>query len=208
MTSLSLTLPPSTPGATPAAPKVFLSSPLGVFLDSGGTLSMLPSSIVRPLAAAFPGAQNVGGGQYTVPCSAMNQTGFVDFGFGSKGTTEKVIRVPFKEFVWFVEPGLCALGLMEGGSGTNVLGDTFLRAAFVVYDQDNNNIHLAESADCGSNLVAIGKGADAVPSIVGACAAPAYSGYSQPSSPGLTTKAPGFTTSIVGKPTATATKQS
>ncbi len=110
--------------------------------------------------------------------------------------------------MWFVEPGLCALGLMEGGSGTNVLGDTFLRAAFVVYDQDNNNIHLAESADCGSNLVAIGKGADAVPSIVGACAAPAYSGYSQPSSPGLTTKAPGFTTSIVGKPTATATKQS
>lgn len=86
---------------------------------------MLPPSIVRPLAAAFPGAQNVGSGQYTVPCSAMNQTGFVDFGFG-----EKIIRVPWKEFVWFVEPGLCALGLMEGGEGTNILGDTFLRAAF------------------------------------------------------------------------------
>lgn len=55
----------------------------------------------------------------------MNQTGFVDFGFG-----EKIIRVPWKEFVWFVEPGLCALGLMEGGEGTNILGDTFLRAAF------------------------------------------------------------------------------
>ena len=55
----------------------------------------------------------------------MNQTGFVDFGFG-----EKVIRVPWKEFVWFVEPGLCALGLMEGGEGTHILGDTFLRAAF------------------------------------------------------------------------------
>lgn len=55
----------------------------------------------------------------------MNQTGFVDFGFG-----EKIIRVPWKEFVWFVEPGLCALGLMEGGEGTHILGDTFLRAAF------------------------------------------------------------------------------
>lgn len=126
MTSLSLTLPASKSPTSPApAPKVFLSSSLPVFLDSGGTLSILPASIVRPLAAAFPGAQNVGSGQYTVPCSAMNQTGFVDFGFG-----EKIIKVPWKEFVWFVEPGLCALGLMEGGEGTNILGDTFLRAAF------------------------------------------------------------------------------
>ncbi|KAH7390254.1 aspartic peptidase domain-containing protein [Cadophora sp. MPI-SDFR-AT-0126] len=196
MTSLSLTLPPSKTQIGPSAtPKVFLNSTIAVFLDSGGTLSMLPASIVRPLAAAFPGAQNVGSGQYTVPCSAMNQTGFVDFGFG-----EKIIRVPWKEFVWFVEPGLCALGLMEGGEGTNILGDTFLRAAFVVYDQDNHNLHLAESADCGSNLVAIGRGKDAVPSVAGDCNAPAYS-----DSPGLTTKAPvatptpapGFTTSVV-----------
>jgi hypothetical protein len=39
----------------------------------------------------------------------------------------------------------------------------------VVYDQDNANIHIAQSADCGSNLVAIGKGANAVPSLAGAC---------------------------------------
>ncbi|KAK0105737.1 hypothetical protein ONS95_004258 [Cadophora gregata] len=128
MTSLTLRLPPSTttPGTPPPSPKTFLNSTLAVFLDSDGTLSQLPSSIVRPLAAAFPGAKNVGSGQYTVPCSAMNQTGFVDFGFG-----EKIIRVPWREFVWFVEPGLCALGVVEGGSGgINVLGDTFLRAAF------------------------------------------------------------------------------
>ncbi|PVH86199.1 acid protease [Cadophora sp. DSE1049] len=181
MTSLTLRLPASkTPGTPPTPPKTFLNSTLAVFLDSGGTLSMLPSSIVRPLAAAFPGAQNVGSGQYTVPCSAMNQTGFVDFGFG-----EKVIRVPWKEFVWFVEPGLCALGLMEGGEGTNILGDTFLRAAFVVYDQDNLNLHLAESADCGSNLVTIGRGKDAVPSVAGDCNGPSFTDL-----PGLTTVAP------------------
>jgi hypothetical protein len=44
----------------------------------------------------------------------------------------------------------------------------------VVYDQDNYNIHLASSADCGTNLVAIGKGADAVPNLAGSCTAPSY----------------------------------
>ncbi|KAG4434495.1 hypothetical protein IFR05_010038 [Cadophora sp. M221] len=211
MTSLSLTLPVSKSQiGAPAAPKVFLNSTIAVFLDSGGTLSMLPASIVRPLAAAFPGAQNVGSGQYTVPCSAMNQTGFVDFGFG-----EKIIRVPWKEFVWFVEPGLCALGLMEGGEGTNILGDTFLRAAFVVYDQDNQNLHLAESADCGSNLVAIGRGIDAVPSGAGACSMPAYGDHPAPTVPPAVqtpTPTPKITTSFVkssttGKPKSTSTKK-
>ena len=44
----------------------------------------------------------------------------------------------------------------------------------VVYDQDNQNLHLAESADCGSNLVAIGRGKDAVPSVTGDCSAPSF----------------------------------
>ena len=44
----------------------------------------------------------------------------------------------------------------------------------VVYDQDNQNLHLAESADCGSNLVAIGRGKDAVPAVTGDCSAPSF----------------------------------
>src|SRR5438046_10666762 len=45
----------------------------------------------------------------------------------------------------------------------------------VVYDQDNQNLLLANAANCGTNLVAIGKGVDAVPSIVGACGSPTSS---------------------------------
>ncbi|PHH63875.1 hypothetical protein CDD80_1169 [Ophiocordyceps camponoti-rufipedis] len=44
---------------------------------------------------------------------------------------------------------------------------TFLRAAYVVYDWDNRNIHLAPSHDCGSRLIPIGAGPDAVPSVPG-----------------------------------------
>ncbi len=57
--------------------------------------------------------------------------------------------------------------------GFAVLGDTFLRSAYVVFDWDNRNIHFAQSADCGENLVAIGKGANAVPSLTGDCDLPA-----------------------------------
>lgn len=54
-----------------------------------------------------------------------------------------------------------------------MLGDTFLRAAYVVYDQDNRNLHLAQAANCGTSLVAISTGSDAVPSVTGDCTATA-----------------------------------
>lgn len=50
-----------------------------------------------------------------------------------------------------------------------MLGDSFLRAAYVVYDQDNRNLHLAQAANCGSNLVEISSGTNAVPSVTGDC---------------------------------------
>ncbi|CZT48404.1 uncharacterized protein RSE6_09089 [Rhynchosporium secalis] len=173
MTSLSLTLPPETSTHKPAAPKVIFDKTITAFLDSGTTLSYLPRSIVRRVAAAFPGAKSDGDGNYIVPCSVANQTGFMDFGFG-----EQIIRVPWKELVWFAGPGLCHMGLAESDGVSNMLGGTFLRAAYVVFDQDNNNLHLAQAADCGSNLVAIGRGKNAVPDVIGDCPSPSYSNHS------------------------------
>ncbi|KAH7369496.1 aspartic peptidase domain-containing protein [Rhexocercosporidium sp. MPI-PUGE-AT-0058] len=141
------------------------SDPLGqpVFLDSGGTLTRLPAAVVKAIIADFPGATEDGNsGLYLVDCSVGDQAGTVDFGFGNT-----VINVPFSEFIWHIE-GICYLGVAVDDV-TPVLGDTFLRAAFVVYDQDNQNLHLANAKNCGTNLVAIGSGPDAVPSIVGAC---------------------------------------
>ncbi|KUJ09240.1 acid protease [Mollisia scopiformis] len=163
MTSLSVTTPSKT------TTTIFSGTAQPVFLDSGGTLSQLPATIVTAIVALFPGAKNVGSGQYTVPCSALQQQGFLDFGFAN--TT---IRVPYHEFVWQADVDLCALGVMANAAGdpTYVLGDSFLRAAYVVYDQDNMNIHLANAASCGSNLVPIGKGLDAVPALTGDCPEP------------------------------------
>lgn len=121
MTSLSVTTP------SKVTKSVFSGTSQPVFLDSGGTLSQLPASIVTAIVALFPGARDVGGGQYTVPCSALQQSGHLDFGFGTT-----IIRVPYHEFVWQADTDLCALGVMANGAGdpTYVLGDSFLRAAY------------------------------------------------------------------------------
>lgn len=59
----------------------------------------------------------------------------------------------------------CLFGLSPSGNGVNVLGDTFLRSAYVVYDINNNQISMAQSNfdPKGSDVIEIGSGKDAVP---------------------------------------------
>lgn len=96
---------------------------------------MLPTDIVTGIIGAFKNVTNIGGGEYTLPCSNRNATGTIDFGFG--GAAGVVIKVPFAEFLWVygsdVETGadLCALGAFETqGQDIYVLGDSVLRSAF------------------------------------------------------------------------------
>ncbi|EOO00448.1 putative candidapepsin precursor protein [Phaeoacremonium minimum UCRPA7] len=136
-----------------------------VFLDSGGTLTRLPTEVFEAIGESFPGAEyDSSSGFYVVDCSVADVKGSVDFGFGNK-----VIQVLYADFIWEV-PGdeVCVLGVLAGDDAP-VLGDSFLRAAYVVYDQDNRNLHLAQADDCGDNLVAISTGANAVPSVTGKC---------------------------------------
>ncbi|KAH6887104.1 aspartic peptidase domain-containing protein [Thelonectria olida] len=137
---------------------------LTVLLDSGYTLSALPGPIFQPLVDNFPTAKPIQGTRYyEVDCSVGDTEGTLDYTFG-----ETVIKVPYNDFIWHLSGGLCVLGAFQDDEFP-VLGDTFLRAAYVVYDWDNENIHLANNEDCGSNLVAIGTGPDSVPSLVGEC---------------------------------------
>ncbi|KAK3940419.1 aspartic peptidase domain-containing protein [Diplogelasinospora grovesii] len=156
MTGIGITLPDGTSQT---------SDPIEVpvFLDSGGTLSRLPTAIFQAIGGAFPGAQyDPSSGFFVADCSVANETGSVDFIFNSK-----VISVPYGDFIWETSGG-CVVGVLPDDTEP-VLGDSFLRAAYVVYDQDNRNLHLAQAANCGTNLVAIGSGVNAVPSSTGAC---------------------------------------
>lgn len=141
-----------------------------VIIDSGSTLSYLSPSIVTAMLAYFPGWVNKGGGLYTVPCSYRNILGTMDFGFG-----DKIIKIQLAQFIWF-NGATCYGPIANAAEKTDViLGDTFMRGAYVVFDQDNANVHIAQAANCGTNIVPITSGIDGVPSITGACPSPAYS---------------------------------
>ncbi|KAL1836513.1 hypothetical protein VTJ49DRAFT_5053 [Mycothermus thermophilus] len=156
MSGIGLTLPDGT-----VVKSGELSTP--VFLDSGATLSHLPTRIFEALASSFDGAAyEPETGYYYLPCSATNLNGTIDFYFG-----DKAIRVALNDFIWQVGP-YCLLGAVAE-EREPILGATFLRAAYVVFDQDQRNLHIAQAANCGENLVAIGSGKDAVPSRTGDC---------------------------------------
>ncbi|OAA72543.1 Peptidase A1 [Cordyceps fumosorosea ARSEF 2679] len=142
------------------------SSPQAFLFDSGYTISSLPSGPFNELLKAFPSAVKESTGQYVVDCSVVNLKGTLDFKFG-----EATISVPYSEFIW-QQPDYkqCVLGAVEDNV-MPVLGDTFLRAAYVVYDWDNRALHFAAADDCGSNLVAIGSGPGAVGVTKGECGA-------------------------------------
>lgn len=161
LTGLGMTLPSGESG-------LVAEGELPVFLDSGGTMTRLPTEVFEAVGSVFPGAQyDSESGYFVVDCDVGS--GSVDFVFG-----DKIISVAFDDFIWRV-PSMgdtCVLGVLADDDEP-VLGDTFLRAAYVVYDQDNRNLHLAQAANCGTSLVAISTGIDAVPSVTGDCTATA-----------------------------------
>lgn len=120
MNNMSLT-PPS--GVT----KTYANTAMDVFLDTGATLSLLPTELVDEIATDF-GSPTVGSdGYYQVDCSLNDVNGTLNFAFN--GVT---IKVPYSELIRETGSGddvVCLLGI-TGSSSFTLLGDTFMRAAY------------------------------------------------------------------------------
>ncbi|EEU37750.1 uncharacterized protein NECHADRAFT_4173, partial [Fusarium vanettenii 77-13-4] len=115
-------------------------------LDSGHTFSKLKADLAEQIFKDLGAELDEDLGFYLVDCKVRDHEGGVTFGFGG----DKTITVPFHEFVYTAQ-GLCAVGLEPIKEGEQqVLGDSFLRAAYVVFDWDNENIHIAQAANCSS----------------------------------------------------------
>ncbi|KPM34326.1 hypothetical protein AK830_g12237 [Neonectria ditissima] len=97
-------------------------------LDKGrysGALQKLPIVKSRDGGTRDLGAElNEELGFYLVDCAVRDHKGGVTFGFG-----DGEITVPFREFI-FTAQGLCAVGLEGVKDGQQILGDSFLRAAY------------------------------------------------------------------------------
>ncbi|KAH7144018.1 aspartic peptidase domain-containing protein [Dactylonectria macrodidyma] len=150
---------------------------LAVLLDSGSTLSYLPDSLTAAIYDQVGAEYEESEGIAFVPCSLADETGNLTFKFSDPAE----IVVPISEMVIdYVQitgqqlsfsdgTAACMFGIAPS-SGTNILGDTFLRSAFVVFDLENNEISLAQSKynATKTDIVEIGSGESAVPSTTAA----------------------------------------
>ncbi|KAI0799193.1 aspartic peptidase domain-containing protein [Xylaria sp. FL0064] len=172
MDSLSIT-PPT--GKT----KQYPNTSMAVFLDSGATLTLLPTSLANAIAADFGADATDADGFYPVDCQFNNQSGTLSFAF-----TGVTIRVPYREIVREIQTAFgiqCYLGISPSDDFA-LLGDTMLRSAYVVFDQTNNAIHMAQYSNCGSNEQEI-TAQMKLGNVAGDCEAPSFQAADANSNP-------------------------
>ena len=146
---------------------------LAVLLDSGSSLTYLPDDIVQTIYDAVGATYDSSEGVAYVPCSLADTTNSsIAYTFSTP-----VINVTASELVLDLVTSsgkrptfrngetACLFGIAPAGSSTNVLGDTFLRSAYVVYDLANNEISLAQTKFnvSTSNIQEISTGTTSVP---------------------------------------------
>jgi Eukaryotic aspartyl protease len=133
LTSMSLTM-----GGTTTSVGSNGTYPISALLDSGTSLMAVSVDMAKDLVEAF--GASITSDSFPLPnCSLQSSTGFLNFGFS--GFT---LAVPISELIVpnTETDGGCALGIMvveepfDPTTGENlvILGDTFLRSAYVVYD--------------------------------------------------------------------------
>ena len=146
---------------------------VAVLLDSGTSLTYLPNDITEYIYEAVGAQYDNQEGVAYVPCSLASNTTTIDYTF-----TSPTISITMAELVLdiagsngqpiYFQNGeqACVFGIAPAGTSTPVLGDTFLRSAYVVYDLSNNEISLAQTKFnvTTTNILEIGTGANAVPS--------------------------------------------
>lgn len=131
---------------------------IATLLDSGTTLTYLPDSLVADLIEIMGGYDDIeDNGSIWVDCSLP--TSYPDYvlSYQFGGPNGPSINVPLKEVIFDIPESYqvyfnlpwettCYLAIMPSGEDTHyLLGDSFLRSAYVVYDIDNNELSIANT---------------------------------------------------------------
>jgi hypothetical protein len=153
-------------------------------LDSGTTVTFLPDRLVELLIQDINGYDDTqNSGNIFVNCDMLNNASMT-FNFGFGGANGVSIKVPVDELVFqltgdfslggYTPPELpfsntCAFGILPGGQGPFILGDTFLRSAYVVYDLKNNLVAVAQTNfnSTTSSIVDFQASATSIPNVSG-----------------------------------------
>ncbi|EGS19540.1 uncharacterized protein CTHT_0050140 [Thermochaetoides thermophila DSM 1495] len=149
-----------------------------VVLDSGTSFAYFPSTITKPLydslGAYDDTTSEFGSGEVYVDCKYRSQSDrYLSFQFN--GADGPVISVPASEYILddlkpYIRAGLwplpanlpfsdvCRMAIRtQNQSPPYIVGDSFLRSAYVVYDLEYNRVGLAQANTNanGSNIVEI-----------------------------------------------------
>lgn len=141
--------------------------PAAVLLDSGSTLTYLPNPIVNSIYRDLRVIYDPNSGNAFVPCSLADAGFNITYTFSAPtitvGISELVLNFGDSEF----RDGTpaCLFGIVPASNTIPILGDTFLRSAYVVFDLESNEISLANTNfnSMKSNILEIGSGPDSVP---------------------------------------------
>ena len=162
--------------------------PTVVILDSGSSLTYLPNDLTTAIYSALKVQYNPAQGSGYCSCGLANENITIDFTFSSAtisvGIDELVLETSQDTDEDRQDPNDdgdddgdsgdsgnnggsldCVFGIAPALGDTPVLGDTFLRSAYVVYDLANNEISLAQTDfnATDSNVKEIGTGTSSVP---------------------------------------------
>lgn len=148
-----------------------------VLLDTGSSLSYLPNTLADNIFTAAGATYMPEADAAYIPCAMRKDTtSLLTFTFSTVNITvdmsELVIPVaagPNGEPLAFADgTEACIFGISRADGGSSVLGDTFLRSAYVVYDLGRNEISLAQTrfnatGSSGEILEIVATGDDGVP---------------------------------------------
>jgi hypothetical protein len=139
-----------------------------VLIDTGSTLSYFRADLVALIAQQL-NAQIDQFGNFVLNCTwAKTTTTTIDFGF-NRGAV--VISISVRDFIYEQVPGWCIMGVQSAdvGETSYVLGDAFIRGAYLTFDQQEDIMWLAPYWNCGDGVLAVPENLkDAMP-IKGMC---------------------------------------
>ncbi|PWY86780.1 acid protease [Aspergillus heteromorphus CBS 117.55] len=139
--------------------------PLSVSLDTGSAFTELPEALVTKIYEALGATYDENDGMPYIDCDTREKDYNVTYSFSGATVTVGMSQLIFDGTEPDFPKGDCVLGLVPSEPGVNLLGDTFLRSAYVVYDLANNEISLANTnLNPGDDeILEIGTGTDSVP---------------------------------------------
>lgn len=132
--------------------------------DTGSPNMYVPTTLYEAITADLNVTERINEASY-VPCRFRDaSSGFLDFGFRTTDSTEKekdggvTIRVSLGEIIypygfpvtWPLVPDrngekMCYFGIVPNDGPVRLLGATFIRSAYAVFDGEANEVGLAQS---------------------------------------------------------------